>query len=121
MRGLISELGQLLSDDDPRWEDFGLNVPGNPSAPQPVAAVTLEALSNHRVGVAWPYAVRAIRYRIETLIMGVDTEFQGRGSLQDLEAILKGFTTGQTVKVRVIAGNDGGGAATSPEATATVT
>ena len=95
VRGLISELGQLLSDDDPRWEDFGLNVPGNPSAPQPVAAVTLEALSNHRVGVAWPYAVRAIRYRIETLIMGVDTEFQGRGSLQDLEAILKGFTTGR--------------------------
>ena len=116
VRGLINELEQLMDDHDPRWEEFGLNVPGNPSSPQAVASVTLEAMSNHRVGVSWPYAVRAIRYRIETLIVGVDTEFQGRGSFKDLEAILKGFTAGQVVKVRVIAGNDGGDAAPSPEA-----
>ena len=121
VRGLIGELGQLLADDDPRWEDFGLNLPANPSAPEPVASVTLEALPGHRIGAAWPYATRAIRYRVEVFIEGVDTEWQSKGSFKDLEANLKGFTAGQTVKVRVVAGNDGGDAAPCPEAQIVVT
>lgn len=121
VRGLINELEQLLADDDPRWEDFGLNIPASPTAPVPVATVTLEILSQHRIYVTWSYAVRAVRYRVETKIAGVDDEFVGRGSFKDLEATLKGFTAGQTVKVRVIAGNDGGDAAASPEAEIVVT
>ena len=121
VRGLINELGDLIGDDDPRWEAFGLNIPANPSAPEPVSAVTLEALSNHRMGVSWPYSVRAVRFRVEAQIMGVDTEFQNKGSFKDLEAILKGFTAAQTVKVRIVAGNDGGDAAPSPEGQITVT
>ena len=96
-------------------------MPGNPTAPLAVSAVTLEALNNQRVGVAWPYAVRAIRYRVETLIVSVDADFVNKGSFKDLETILKGFTAGQTVKVRIVAGNDGGDAAPSPESTVLVT
>jgi hypothetical protein len=120
VRGLIHELEQLLADDDPRWEEFGLNIPASPSAPEPVASVTLETLRNHRVGAAWAYAVRATRFRVETFLVGVDTEWQNQGSFKDLETILKGFTAGQVVKVRIVAGNDGGDAAPSPEAQATV-
>ncbi|MEQ1862973.1 MAG: fibronectin type III domain-containing protein [Chthoniobacteraceae bacterium] len=121
VRGLINELEQLLGEDDPRWEDFGLNIPGNPSAPEPVETVTLEAMTNHRIGVGWTYATRAIRYRVETMIVGVDTEWQNKGSFKDLETTLKNFSAGQVVKVRVIAGNDGGDAAPSPEGEVTVT
>ncbi len=63
----------------------------------------------------------AIRFRIEAQIVGVDEEFVGKGSYKDLEAILKGFTAGQVVKVRIVSGNDGGDAAPSPEAQITVT
>jgi hypothetical protein len=71
--------------------------------------------------VSYPYATRAIRYRIETFIVGVDTEWQNRASAKDLEVILKNFTAAQEVKVRVIASNDGGDAAPSPETQVTVT
>ncbi|MEO6751345.1 MAG: fibronectin type III domain-containing protein [Chthoniobacteraceae bacterium] len=121
VRGLINELGDLIPDDDARYEAFGLSIPANPSAPDPVASVTAAALGNGRFEVSWPYATRAIRYRVETFIMAVDTEWQGKGSFKDLEAILKSFTAAQTVKVRVIAGNDGGDAAPSPEASVIVT
>lgn len=116
VRGLINELEQLLADDDARWEDFGLNIPANPTAPEAVASVTLEAMTNHRIGVAWPYAVRATRYGIDLKIVGVDDDFARKTSVKDLETILKGLTAGQVVRIRIVAGNDGGEASPSPEA-----
>jgi hypothetical protein len=121
VRGLINELDGLIADDDPRWESFGLNVPANPSAPEFVAGVTVAPLGGGRFTANWPYATRAIRFRVETFITGVDTEWKNKGSFKDLETILKGFTAGQTVKVRIVAGNDGGDAAPSPEAQVVVT
>lgn len=120
VRGLIGELETLLADDDPMWENFGLNIPANPSAPEPVPGLTVTPTSNHRLEVAWEYAVRAIRYRVETFIVGVDEDWVNKASAKDLEIILKGFTAGQTVKVRIVAGNDGGEAAPSPEVQAVV-
>ncbi len=116
VRGLIEELEKLISDDDPRWEDFGLNIPANPSAPEPVTSLTLTPASANRIEVNWPYAVRALRYIVEIFIVGVDTEWRTAANAKDLTVILKGFTAGQTVKVRIVAANDGGHAAPSPEA-----
>ncbi len=31
----VDELAPLLSDTDPRWEAFGLNIPVSPRAPDP--------------------------------------------------------------------------------------
>lgn len=121
VRGLINELGDLIAEDDPRWEDFGLNIPANPSPPEPVESVTLTALGNGKISVEWPYAVRAERYKVQTLRVGVDSEFQTAVSSSDLEAMLKDFTVGQVLKVQVIAANDGGDASPSPEAEITVT
>lgn len=120
VRGLIGELETLITNEDPRWEAFGLNIPGNPTAPEPVASVTLTPTSGHRLEVAWPYAVRATRYRVETKVTGVDADFVSRGSFKDLEAILKTFSAGQQVDVRVVAGNDAGDAAPSPVASAVI-
>ena len=121
VRGLISELESLIPDDDARWEAFGLNIPANPSSPEAVANVTAAALGNGRIEISYSYATRATRYRIETWIVGVNTEWQNKASAKDLEVILKNFTAAQVVKARVIATNDGGDAAPSPEAQVTVT
>ncbi len=121
VRGLINELETLIATDDPRWEAFGLNIPANPTSPEPVAQLTAAALGNGRIELGWSYATRATRYRIETFIETVDTEWQNRASAKDLEIILKDFTAGQTVKLRVVAGNDGGDASPSPEAVVVVT
>ena len=120
VRGLIDELDGLIALDDPRWEDFGLNIPANPSAPESVTSVTLAPASANRLEVTWPYAVRALRYIIEIFIVGVDTEWRNGGKSKDLAVILKGFTAGQIVKVRVVAVNDGGNAAPCPEAQAVI-
>ena len=121
VRGLIAELGDLIADDDARWEAFGLNIPANPNGPESVASVTVAALTGHRVEVSWPYAVRATRYRVEVMVVGVDADFVNKASAKDLQIILKGYTAGQVVKVRIVAGNDGGDAGPSPVGEVTVT
>ena len=120
VRGLIDELTLLLAPDDPRWEDFGLSIPAHPAAPEPVASVTASPLGNGRIDVTFPYATRATRFKVEVFITGVDTEWHPGKTVKDLEVVLSGFTPGQAVKVRVIAGNDGGDASPSPEGTVLV-
>ncbi len=120
VRGLIDELSLLLSPDDAKWEDFGLNIPANPSAPEAVASVSAVALGNGRIDVTFPYATRATRYKVEVFVVGVDTAWRLGKSVKDLEVILPGFTAGQTVKLRVIASNDGGDAAPSAEGSVVV-
>jgi hypothetical protein len=121
VRGLITELEDVLSADDPRWEAFGLNIPANPSTPEPVESLTAAALGGGRIELAWPYAVRAVRYKVESFIVGVDTEWQSKANAKDLGIIVKGYTADQVVKVRVISSNDGGDANPSPEVQVTVT
>lgn len=121
VRGLIDELTILLPADDARWEDFGLNIPANPTAPEPVSSVTASALGNGRIEVTYEYATRATRYRVESFIVGLDTEWQSKATPKDLQVILKGYTAGQVVNIRVTAFNDGGDASTSPVTQVTVT
>ena len=90
-------------------------VPLRPVPTESVSDATVTPLPVARIEGHWPYGTRAVRYRVETFITGVDTEWQNAGSYKDLEAILKGFTAGQTVKVRIVAGNDSGDAPPSPE------
>lgn len=120
VRGLINELETLIAADDPRWEAFGLNIPANPSAPEPVGSVSAAPLGSGRIELSYSYATRAVRYKVESWITGVDTEWQSKANAKDLEVILKGYTAGQQVRLRVIASNDGGDAGPSPEAVVTV-
>jgi len=47
-------------------------------------------------------------------VVGVDTDFVARDAVHDLTVNLTGFTTGQTVKVQIVAANDAGEALPSP-------
>jgi hypothetical protein len=121
VRGLIDELTLLLAADDARWENFGLNMPANPSTPEPVTSMTASALGSGRIEVGYPYATRATSYRIENFILGVSDDWAGVKIVKDLETILTGYTAGQTVKLRVVARNEGGDAQPCPEVTVVVT
>ena len=49
-------------------------------------------------------------------IVGVDPDFVAREAVHDLSVNLNTFTTGQTVKVYIVAANDEGEAPASPTA-----
>ena len=111
---LISELGSLLPNDDPRWHAFGLSMPTDPNTPESVELVTLVAGTVGKIVSSWPRAKRATRYRPFVQIVGVDLDFVARDAVHDLTVSLTGFTTGQTVKVYIVAANDAGEAMPSP-------
>jgi hypothetical protein len=113
-RDLIYELDTLLGDDDPRWHAFGLSMPSDPDTPEPVVSLTLEPGTAGVVVATWPRATRATRYRPFVKIEGVDEDFVARDAVHDLTVSLDGFTTGQTVKVRIVAANDAGQAQPGP-------
>jgi hypothetical protein len=112
--GTITELRGLLTDNDPRWEIFGLNIPANPSAPLGVSALTVTAAGAGRELVAWPYAVRAEYYRVFLKRVGTDAEFINVDDPRDLEYTLKDLTPGTTIEVYVVPMNDGGPGPASP-------
>jgi len=120
VRGLISELETLIADDDPRWEAFGLNVPANPSAPEGIATLALASTVAGKIHAEWSYATRMTGTRILTKRAGVDDEFVNSGTAEGLEKTLTGFTSGQTVEVKVIPYNDGGDGPESPTQSITV-
>lgn len=121
VRGLIDELGQLVADDDARYEAFGLNIPANPSAPEAIASLTLTAMGGGKVFAQWPYSTRMVGTRLMRKRIGVDEEFASIGTTDGLEKMLASQTLGQTIQLYAIAYNDGGDAPPSPTASVVVT
>ena len=118
--GTIKELNGLLAADDPRWENFGLNIPANPNPPEPVTAVTLTAVGTGREELAWTAATRATYYRLFVKVDGVDTDFRFVKRDSDLDHTLTDLTPGTTISAYVIAANPGGEAIASPTVTKVV-
>lgn len=114
VRDLINELGTLLADDDARWHAFGLSMPSDPDTPEPVESLTLVAGTPGIIVASWSRAVRATRYRPFVQIVGVDADYVAREPVHDLTVNLNGFTTGQTVRVKIVAANDAGEAQPGP-------
>jgi hypothetical protein len=113
-RDLIYELDTLLADDDARWHAFGLSMPSDPDTPEPVVSLALAMGAAGTIVATWPRAVRATRYRPFTQIVGVNEEPVAHDAVHDLTVNLPGFTSGQTVKVYIIAANDAGEAQAGP-------
>lgn len=120
VRGLISELGTLVADDDVRYADFGLNVPANPVAPEPIETLTVTTMGSGKLHAEWTYSTRMASTRLQKKVVGVDEDFLPAGTAEGLEKTLTGFTPGDTVELRAIAYNDGGDAAPSPVASVVV-
>lgn len=103
--GLITELGLLLADLDPRWIAFGLVEPGGSDLCPPPENVVLTPGVAGTVLADWSNTPRAVRYRVYVQIVGVDPGFVPFVTVTDSDATLSGFTTGQTLKVQVTAIN----------------
>lgn len=118
--GTVRELSGLLAVDDPRWENFGLNIPANPNPPEPVTAVTLTTVAPGREELAWTAATRATYYRLFVKVDGVDADFRFLKRDNDLDHTLTDLTPGTTISAYVIAANPGGEAVPSPTVTKVV-
>ena len=120
VRGLIDELGQLLADDDSRYEAFGLNIPAHPSAPEGIASLTAVAQGGGKFHGSWPYATRMTGTRIMGKHIGVDDEPHSLGTAEGLEKTFSGLAPG-TWELSAISYNDGGDGPASPTITINIT
>lgn len=118
--GATTEIGQVLEDDDPRWEQMGLNIPASPNPPEAVSTVSVTSAGPSRELAEWPHARRATYYRAFIKINGVDADFRFVDHTEDLDFIYKDLPTGTAVSIYIIAANDGGEAAASPTVTKVV-
>lgn len=120
LRGLIGELGQLLPDDSPLWEAFGLNAPGADATPESPEALVVTPGLPGQFHADWGDSRGATRYRVWVLIVGMDENFRAVATVSDSDATITGLPTGKTVKVRVTAANDAGESAPSAEVEAQI-
>ncbi|MBL9131518.1 MAG: hypothetical protein JNG86_09985, partial [Verrucomicrobiaceae bacterium] len=118
--GLTAELRNVLPDDDPRWENFGLNIPAHPNPPQSVTGLTLTSAGTGKERAEWNPAVRATYNRIFIKVHGVDEDFRFLASDKDSDHLISNLPPGATISVYIVAANAGGEAAPSPTVTKVV-
>jgi len=114
-RGVIDELGQLLSDEDPKWYDFGLNRPADPATPGIPSNVLASAIGGGRVLVQIDFARRANSYNYYRKIVGTDTDQVKATNTEGTQYTIEGLPVGANVEITVTGVNDAGeGVASEP-------
>jgi hypothetical protein len=108
MRGLITELTQLLDDNDPLWESFGLTRPASDHTPESPTALTLTAGAAGNVHANWATAPRADHYRAYQKVEGVDPDFVEVAGPIDPEYTFGSLPSGKTLNVEITAVNTAG-------------
>lgn len=116
MNGLITELETLLGPEDPLWHAFGLSRPADEETPEVPSFTTATPGASGSVLVDWDDALRAERYRVWILVVGVDTVFRAVETVYDSDATLTGLTSGSTVKIQVTSANAAGESQPGPVA-----
>ena len=118
IRGLIKELGQMLTPLDPRWLAFGLNMPGAQETPEAPLNVTAVLIGPNAVAVKWSAAARAEYYRV-WMRLGDAEDWESAGSPADLDFTIEGLPSSTPVQIAVSAVNNGGESGLSEVATVT--
>jgi len=106
--GLVEELGRLLAADDPRWHQFGLNMPSDPETPEAVEGVVVTPGAPGVLHLDWPDTRRAQHYNVWVQVVGVDADFRKADRRDESDATLPGLPAGATVKIKITAANDAG-------------
>ena len=114
---LKGELTTLIGNDDPRWLEFGFNIPNMVERPEAPAGVLAVLIGPTAVSVKWNAAPRAQYYRVWLKVAGDENGFVHMGSPADLDYILEGLPANSTVEIKVSAVNSGGESAASEVAT----
>ena len=108
LRNLIGELTQLISPSDPRWLDFGLNIPADNNIPDVPQDLTVTDGAHGHLLAGWPRPARSERFHVFKQVVGVDPDFVFARTTTDTQADLNTFTTGQHVRVSITAVNTAG-------------
>jgi hypothetical protein len=116
MRGMITELETILGPEDPLWHAFGLSRPADEDTPEAPTFTTVTAGGPGIVLVDWDDPLRAERYRVWILVVGVDTDFRPVETVYDSDATLTGLTSGSTIKIQVTSANAAGESQPGPVA-----
>lgn len=121
LSGLCKELVQRLTPLDPRWRDFGFNLPGAPSVPAVPKNVVAQATVPGQLLITSNTSATAAGYRFYYQRPILDPEPLFAGSAVDPLFIITGLTPGQSYFVYVSATNAGGESELSEPASAVVT
>jgi hypothetical protein len=108
LSALRNELALLLTDDDPRWYQFGFNRPTDGRIPAIVEGVVITPADAGTLQVRWEASSLAENYRVTRQIQGVDLQPVDLGLFSDLLAIVTGLPSGVPVIIRVSARNNAG-------------
>ena len=117
MRGLVDELGTVLSENDPRWLAFGLNIPAAEATPDGVDHVTVLLIGPNTAALKWPAPARAEFYHVFRRVIGVDADMVLVGSPADIDFNMEELPSNSTIEIAVSAVNDGGEGHRSPMVT----
>ena len=105
MRRLIKNLDGMLKADDPRWEQFGLNMPAAPTAPGQPVNLTAHTDDTGAIVVQCDAVPLATRYRWRMMRVGVEKDYQLAASSPVPIGTIAGVEPGQLVQIIVQAVN----------------
>ena len=111
MRALIKNLEGKLSKNDPRWLEFGLNLPGAKTTPGQPVNVSVQADESGALVAQCDAVALAERYRWRMLLVGVQEKYELAASTTEPLAAIRGVAAGQTVRivVQAVSGKSQGG------------
>lgn len=105
MRSLVKNLEGKLGKLDPRWKDFGLNMPGMRSTPGRVQNVTASVDETGAMVLQCDAEPLATRYRWRGRILGVQTGYTLLTSTKAPLAVVPAVEAGEAMEIIVQAVN----------------
>jgi hypothetical protein len=105
---------------DPRWLEFGLNLPAAPNVPVIPRNVAVNTNTTGEFFITCAPSRYATHYRFFTARPGVDEEPVHVGNSDEPMFHLTGLTTGETLEIYVTAANSGAESLFSKPVSATV-
>lgn len=107
LSGLCKELSQRLEDMDPRWRQFGFNLPGAATVPAVPENVAVFALPLAKLQVSCDPSPNATSYKFYTQRPVLDPEPVLAGGADEPLFVTESLTAGQQYLVYVSAVNEG--------------
>jgi hypothetical protein len=104
MRFLVKILSGTLGRNDPRWEGFGLNIPGTDTTPAAPTGLRVTLMESD-ILLECDATALATRYRFRRKIAGVDNSFKLVATSPAPMAMLEGVAAGLTMEFIVQAVN----------------
>ena len=99
LRGLASELRQLIGDNDSRWHRFGLNIPAEPKTPPQPEEVVVNNTTPGQLLVSCAAVPFAARYRWWVQKVGTTDEPIAAGSSDEPLFVVQGVDGGARYNV----------------------